>query len=111
MADHQGQVLECSAHHRSDEPCERRIRRARAVVQEVRCEPRADDRPGGKAGERERGRDQPSPKPSRRRHGSDAERDPVDAGHGSKLEIARDEPRPERLGEHPVATLPREPGA
>ena len=40
---------------------ERRVRRARAAVQEVRREPRAEHRAGREPGERERGRDQPAP--------------------------------------------------
>ena len=78
------------ADHRPDEPGERRVRRARAVVQEMRRKPRADDCPGREARERERSRDQAPPQSAERRDGGDAERDPVDARHAGRLERRRD---------------------
>ena len=90
---------------RPGEGRERRVRRPRAAGEDVRREPRAEQRAGHEAGERQRGRHQPAAEPRERGQRDDRERDPVDARHPEQVGRARADPC--AVGRY---TLPR-PGA
>ncbi len=74
----------------ADEAGDRRPRRGRAAVQQVRPDARARIRAGGEPGERERARDQPATQPAERRDRDDAERDPI---HGRQRHAAQSRSR------------------
>ena len=80
-ADRPDRLEQERADRSASEPCERRIRRGRAAGEEMRREPRADDRPDDDAGQRQRARDQPFLEPQQSRDRDEGERDPVDRGH------------------------------
>ena len=67
---------------RARETGERRVRRVRAAGEQVRREPRADDRADDNPGERERAGDEPLVEPEQRRERNEHQREPVDSGHG-----------------------------
>ena len=74
----------------ADEGRDRRPRRGRAAVQQVRPDARAPVRAGGEPGERERAGDQPAAQPAERRDRDDAQCNPV---HGRQRHAAQSRSR------------------
>ena len=82
---------------------ERRVGRGRTAVQEVRREPRADDRPAASPARESAVAISPRLSPESAESAGDRQRDPVDAGHAAILAGRRSIPA--------AATLPAVPGA